>query len=92
MLVLSRKPTESICIADEIVRMRRHAEGRKPAERIAVELDPSVAERMRETAQREGLEVGDLLAGIIERQLFVTEPVEGERKRPRRRRGARAED
>jgi hypothetical protein len=72
------------CIAEEVVRMRRDAEGRKPCERVAVELAPGLAERLRDTALREGLEVSDLVAALIDRQLLSPEPVRARGRGKRR--------
>lgn len=78
------------CIAEEIVRMRRDAEGRKPCERVALELEPSQAERLRQAAAREGLDVADLLGALVDRQLLAA-VLGGEAERPKDRRKARRE-
>jgi hypothetical protein len=63
------------CVAQEIARMRREAEGRKSCERIAVELEPGLAERLRQTASRNGLELDELLSLLIDRQLVTIDPL-----------------
>ena len=73
-------------MGEEVVRMRRESEGRKGCERIAIELDPALAERLRGAARRAGLETGELMAALLDRQLVCAlEPRE-------RRRRRRAED
>jgi hypothetical protein len=68
-------------VAEEVVRMRREAEGRKPGERIVLEVDAGLADRVRGAAQRAGLETGELLAALLDRQLLCAEPRERRRKR-----------
>ena len=63
------------CVAQEVAQMRRQAEGRKPCERIAVELEPGLAERLRQTASRNGLELDELLSLLIDRQLVTIDPL-----------------
>jgi len=73
-------------IAQEVVHMRRDAEGRKRCERIAVELEPGLADRLRQTATRNGLELDELISLLLDRQLVVDDPV---RARGGRRRKSR---
>jgi hypothetical protein len=72
------------CIAEEVVRMRRHAEGRKPCERIAIEVDLGLAERLRQCAIQEGLEVPELIAALIDRQLLAAPDAARGRRKSRR--------
>jgi hypothetical protein len=78
-------------IAEEMVRMRRENEGRKPCQRVALEVEGPLAERLQGAARRAGLDVSELVTALLDRQLLsAPEPVRT-RERRRRRRAAETE-
>lgn len=74
-------------VAGEIAKMRREHEGRKPCARLAIEMEPNLAERLRACAGRAGLDPAELVAALLDRQLLsAAEPEEEEEVRGRRKR------
>ncbi|HVY62956.1 MAG TPA: hypothetical protein VHF22_14965 [Planctomycetota bacterium] len=82
-------------VAEEMVRMRRENEGRKPCERICLEVEAPLAERLKSAARGAGLDVGELVTALLDRQLLSAaepeEPAPRRRERRRRRKGAEIE-